>query len=160
MVSSAILRYIYSPHSPHLPSLCHSPGNGYLAFCCILSVSAMNGVTQTQRPRLPAGPAPVNTPPAPPPAQKPIPGHAHPSSSHTRPNQHTTTQQPPNRGQPPANGQHPKIKKKAEPTPVDPAVMYESLKSRIAALEEEETHEEEEERRFGKFFTTSTLFDV
>jgi hypothetical protein len=38
--------------------------------------------------------------------------------------------------------------------------MYESLKNRIAALEEEETHEEEEERRFGASFTTSTLFNV
>jgi hypothetical protein len=27
--------------------------------------------------------------------------------------------------------------------------MYESLRSRIAALEEEEVHEEEEERQFG-----------
>jgi hypothetical protein len=35
--------------------------------------------------------------------------------------------------------------------------MYESLKNRIAALEEEETHEEEEERKFGACFTTSTL---
>jgi len=38
--------------------------------------------------------------------------------------------------------------------------MYESLKNRIAALEEEETHEEEEERKFGSSFTASTLFDV
>jgi len=29
--------------------------------------------------------------------------------------------------------------------------MYESLKNRIAALEEEEVLEEEEERRFGTF---------
>ena len=32
---------------------------------------------------------------------------------------------------------------------MDPAAMYESLKSRIAALEEEEEFVEEEERRFG-----------
>jgi hypothetical protein len=38
--------------------------------------------------------------------------------------------------------------------------MYESLKNRIAVLEEEETHEEEEERRFGASFTASTLFNV
>jgi hypothetical protein len=38
--------------------------------------------------------------------------------------------------------------------------MYESLKNRIAALEEEETHEEEEERKFGKSFTAYTLFNV
>lgn len=49
---------------------------------------------------------------------------------------------------------HPKAKKKNEPPPVDPATMYESLKSRIAALEEEETQEEEEERRFGTQFRT------
>lgn len=29
--------------------------------------------------------------------------------------------------------------------------MYETLKNRIAALEEEEVHEEEEERRFGEW---------
>jgi hypothetical protein len=38
--------------------------------------------------------------------------------------------------------------------------MYESLKNRIAALEEEETHEEEEERKFGKSLTAYTLFNV
>jgi hypothetical protein len=38
--------------------------------------------------------------------------------------------------------------------------MYESLKNRIAALEEEETHEEEEERKFGMSFTISRLFNV
>nr|GAT57443.1 predicted protein [Mycena chlorophos] len=42
---------------------------------------------------------------------------------------------------------HAKTKKKPD-TPVDPATMYESLKNRIAALEEEETLEEEEERKF------------
>lgn len=41
-----------------------------------------------------------------------------------------------------------KAKKKPE-APLDPATMYESLKNRIAALEEEEVLEEEEERRFG-----------
>lgn len=48
------------------------------------------------------------------------------------------------------NGNHPnsqKSKKKSD-VPLDPAVMYESLKNRIAALEEEEVLEEEEERRF------------
>ncbi|KAH9987689.1 hypothetical protein BJV77DRAFT_1024571 [Russula vinacea] len=43
-----------------------------------------------------------------------------------------------------------KSKKKAEPVPIDPAAMYESLKSRIAALEEEEEVVEEEERRFAE----------
>jgi hypothetical protein len=133
------------------------------AFRCILNASVMmNGVTQTQtqRPKLPAGPAPVNAPPVPPPAQKQTPGHPHPGNPPTRPTQHTNAQPPSNRGQPLPNAQHTKNKKKTEPAPVDPAVMYESLKNRIAALEEEETHEEEEERKLGTFFTTSTLFDV
>jgi hypothetical protein len=43
-------------------------------------------------------------------------------------------------------------KKKPEP-PVDPAAMYESLKNRIAALEEEEVIEEEEEKRFGAAYS-------
>jgi hypothetical protein len=46
------------------------------------------------------------------------------------------------------HAQHGRGKKKAD-TPVDPAQMYESLKNRIAALEEEEVLEEEEERQFG-----------
>ena len=44
----------------------------------------------------------------------------------------------------------PKGKKKVE-QPVDPAAMYETLKNRIAALEEEEVHADEEERRFGPY---------
>ena len=44
-----------------------------------------------------------------------------------------------------------KGKKKAAEQPVDPSQMYETLKNRIAALEEEEVHEEEEERRFGEW---------
>lgn len=35
---------------------------------------------------------------------------------------------------------------------MDPAAMYESVKNRIAALEEEEEVEEEEEKRFGVFY--------
>jgi hypothetical protein len=50
------------------------------------------------------------------------------------------------------NGTHSKGKKKND-APVDPVAMYESLKNRIAALEEEEVLEEEEERRFGEFAT-------
>ena len=38
---------------------------------------------------------------------------------------------------------------KADPAQIDPAAMYESLKNRIAALEEEEVFVEEEERRYG-----------
>lgn len=32
---------------------------------------------------------------------------------------------------------------------MDPATMYETVRNRIAALEEEEVHGEEEERRIG-----------
>ena len=49
------------------------------------------------------------------------------------------------------NGTHAhnqKGKKKNDP-PVDPSQLYESLKNRIATLEEEEIHNEEEERRIG-----------
>ena len=120
----------------------------------------MSGIVQAQAqlPKMPTGPAPVNVPPAPPPVQKTAPSNRDPSHPHTRPNPQPTTQPPPNRGQPTANGQ--KNKKKPDPAPVDPAVMYESLRNRIAVLEEEETHEGEEERRFGASFTTSTLFSV
>lgn len=50
-----------------------------------------------------------------------------------------------------------KGKKKAEP-PLDPATMYESLKNRIAALEEEEVHADEEERRFGAPLNRETFY--
>ncbi|KAH9957543.1 hypothetical protein BGW80DRAFT_1380854 [Lactifluus volemus] len=43
-----------------------------------------------------------------------------------------------------------KSKKKADSAPMDPAAMYESLKNRIAALEEEEEFVEEEERRYAE----------
>ncbi|KDR85711.1 hypothetical protein GALMADRAFT_234767 [Galerina marginata CBS 339.88] len=72
----------------------------------------------------PAPPAPATAPPAPP--------------SHTNN----------------VNGHHPPAQngkgKKRNDAPVDPATMYESLKSRIAALEEEEVLEEEEERRYAE----------
>ncbi|KAJ3508615.1 hypothetical protein NLJ89_g5660 [Agrocybe chaxingu] len=70
----------------------------------------------------PTGPAPP-APPAPP-------NHTHGVNGHP----------------PPQNAKG----KKRNDVPVDPATMYESLKSRIAALEEEEVLEEEEERRFAE----------
>ncbi|KAJ7109904.1 hypothetical protein C8R44DRAFT_833492 [Mycena epipterygia] len=84
-------------------------------------------------PNGPAPPAPAAAPPAPP-------NHTHAPPGQPRP--------PHNHG-PGVNGHHAKGKKKND-TPVDPATMYESLKSRIAALEEEEVLEEEEERRFAE----------
>lgn len=47
------------------------------------------------------------------------------------------------------NGSHQQTGKKKADTPIDPVTMYESLKNRIAALEEDEQIEEEEERRYG-----------
>lgn len=86
----------------------------------------MNGANPTQSLPTPRTPKPPPSGPAPP-APQPL------QSSSTRP--------------PLVNGAQ-KAKKKND-APVDPAAMYESLKSRIAALEEEEVLEEEEERRFG-----------
>jgi hypothetical protein len=75
----------------------------------------------------PAPPVPTTAPPAPP-------SHQSPNTKHVN-GQHT---------------QNTKGKKRTDPPPpVDPATMYESVRSRIAALEEEEVLEEEEERRFG-----------
>ncbi|KAF9055869.1 hypothetical protein BJ165DRAFT_1429187 [Panaeolus papilionaceus] len=72
----------------------------------------------------PAHPAPTTAPPAPPINHNNVNGHHPPPSS--------------------AKG------KKRNETPIDPATMYESLKNRIAALEEEEVQEEEEEKRFAE----------
>ncbi|KAF8560091.1 hypothetical protein OG21DRAFT_1594064 [Imleria badia] len=93
----------------------------------------MNGSAPPPRtpkppPAGPAPPAPLVSPPLPP-AQSAVPA---------RPPPH-----------PPAVNGAQKPKKKND-APVDPAVMYESLKNRIAALEEEEVLEEEEERRFAE----------
>jgi hypothetical protein len=98
----------------------------------------------------PAPPAPASIPPIPPSNNStPNPNsytHPHP---HPHPHPHSHAHQhshPPNRINGTSGGQ--KGKKKPD-TPVDPATMYESLKNRIAALEEEEVIEEEEERKFG-----------
>ncbi|KAH9486280.1 Small ubiquitin-related modifier 1 [Psilocybe cubensis] len=73
----------------------------------------------------PAPPAPATAPPAPPNQTNNVNGH-HPPPAQT------------------SKG------KKRNDVPIDPATMYESLKNRIAALEEEEVLEEEEERRFAE----------
>ncbi|PCH34229.1 hypothetical protein WOLCODRAFT_135578 [Wolfiporia cocos MD-104 SS10] len=97
----------------------------------------MNGTQPARHARpAPSGatpPAPAAAPPAPP----------------SQNNAHPPNRQP--NGTAP-NGTHapPKGKKKATEQPVDPSQMYETLKNRIAALEEEEVHEEEEERRFAE----------
>ncbi|TBU29840.1 hypothetical protein BD311DRAFT_692183 [Dichomitus squalens] len=109
----------------------------------------MNGTQAAKHGRpAPAGPtppAPATAPPAPP--------NASPNSN--APNANAAPAPPKQPNGTAANGAHAppaqKGKKKtAEPQPVDPSQMYETLKSRIAALEEEEVHEEEEERRFAE----------
>ncbi|CDO73002.1 hypothetical protein BN946_scf185007.g56 [Trametes cinnabarina] len=98
----------------------------------------MNGAQTARQARpAPAGP----TPPAPA-AAPPIP----PTTAHTQPGTRTPNGTAVNGAHAPAQ----KGKKKATDQPVDPSQMYETLKNRIAALEEEEVHEEEEERRFAE----------
>ncbi|EKM61609.1 uncharacterized protein PHACADRAFT_84750 [Phanerochaete carnosa HHB-10118-sp] len=104
----------------------------------------MNGAQAATRqarppPTGPTPPAPSAAPPAPP-------NNANAQAS--------SGQSPPANRQPngPVNGAHShaqKGKKKNDP-PVDPSQLYESLKSRIATLEEEEIHNEEEERRIAE----------
>ncbi|VDC05800.1 unnamed protein product [Peniophora sp. CBMAI 1063] len=93
-----------------------------------MTTSTQTQTARTQKPP-PAGPAP--------PAPQP--------SANSNPN---STAPPPARTNGTAGG---KGKKKAEPPPPpDPAAMYESLRNRIAALEEHEVQEEEEERAFAE----------
>jgi len=107
----------------------------------LVSPGLMNGTTARRAasssakstnppPPGPAPPVPVSAPPVPPTTvQSPV--------------------RPPVTPQPaPVNGTQSTKKKRNEP-PVDPVTMYESVKNRIAALEEEEVLEEEEERQFG-----------
>ena len=109
----------------------------------------MNGVppnhTQNASTRLAKPPPAGPTPPAPA-TTAPIP----PNQSNAAYPSHTTHRSslPQNHTQG-INGHHAQKGKKRNDVPVDPATMYESLKNRIAALEEEEVLEEEEERRYG-----------
>jgi hypothetical protein len=92
----------------------------------------MTATTTTTTVALPRTPKPPPTGPAP----------APPSGSVRQPHPAVT------------NG---KSKAKVDPAAIDPAAMYESLKSRIAALEEEEVFVEEEERRYGARVCTSVV---
>ncbi len=49
-----------------------------------------------------------------------------------------------------------KTKSAVDHQAVDPVVMYESLRNRIAALEEEEEHADEEERQYGTVSTAES----
>ncbi|CAE6467954.1 unnamed protein product [Rhizoctonia solani] len=87
-----------------------------------------------------SSPAAVHPPNAKPPPTGPPP----------RPTPNTNgnaTRAPPQRKNPNANNPNVKVEPSAPP---DPMTMYESLKNRIAALEEEEVTVEEEERRLGE----------
>ncbi|CAE6458605.1 unnamed protein product [Rhizoctonia solani] len=87
-----------------------------------------------------ASPATTHPPSAKPPPTGPPP----------RPTPNTngnTTRPPPQRKNPNANNPNVKVEPSAPP---DPMAMYESLKNRIAALEEEEVTVEEEERRLAE----------
>lgn len=110
----------------------------------------MNGTTTTpSHPPLVPGPRLAKPPPTGP--APPVPAVAPPAPNHTHPPATARPNPAPHNHHTTVNGTHPqtqKGKKKPE-APVDPAQMYESLKSRIAALEEEEVLEEEEEKRFG-----------
>ncbi|KAI6153863.1 hypothetical protein BKA82DRAFT_364109 [Pisolithus tinctorius] len=104
----------------------------------------MNGTTSSNIAQQPQAAArtPKLTPP-PPAVSPPAPPNHTPSTNTNKSAVPSTTS---------VNGSHPntqKPKKKSD-APLDPAVMYESLKNRIAALEEEEVLEEEEERGFAE----------
>lgn len=123
----------------------------------------MNGATQNQQqaqippakqakppPAGPAPPAPATAPPVPP--TNPNPGIPQPvnngrANGPAHHHHHHHHQHNPNGQTQASSGKN----KKRNDAPLDPAAMYESLKNRIAALEEEEEIEEEEERKIGVF---------
>ena len=109
----------------------------------------MNG-TQTARhakppPTGPTPPAPSGAPPVPPNHRQPtapVNGTQHNHSN-------TTTTNTPQKGN----------KKKQTDPQADASQIYETLKSKIAALEEDAVHEEEEEKKFS-MFSLSLYFRV
>ncbi|KAG8880420.1 hypothetical protein FRB97_000784 [Tulasnella sp. 331] len=94
----------------------------------------------------PAGPAPSSAPPATPANQTPRPTAG---ANASRPAANLSNGSQPQR--PATNGTqttaNKTTKKKAEPSPPDPSVLYENVKNRIAALEEAAVQGEEEERK-------------
>ncbi|TCD71175.1 hypothetical protein EIP91_012124 [Steccherinum ochraceum] len=86
---------------------------------------------------------PPPTGPAPPPPTTTTPNTANTTTNHA-PKTNGVHGTAPAAQQPPPKGK----KKNPEPAPVDPSQMYETLKNKIAALEEDAVHEEEEERKF------------
>jgi hypothetical protein len=117
---------------------------------------AANGATSNQNPRTaaskpaptgPAPPVPASAPPHPPNATSTGGVRAPQSSAAHNPNGTAVNGATSHAHPPTTNATTQKGKKKAES--VDPAAMYETVRNRIAALEEEEVHGEEEERRIG-----------
>ena len=109
----------------------------------------MNGAQSARHGRTaPAGP----TPPAPA-AAPPVP----PNGASSAPPPRTANGAAVNGG---GHAPAQKGKKKAVEQPVDPSQMYETLKNRIAALEEEEVHEGEEERPFSKWSTSCVRLGI
>lgn len=109
------------------------------------STQAAPPISRPAKPAPPApAPAPAVAPPAPPSQPSPAPTSTSTSTS-------SNTNKTALHTSPTVNGTNasPQKTKKKNDAPVDPAIMYESLKNRIAALEEEGVIEEEEERRFS-----------
>ena len=100
-------------------------------------------ITQAQMPQRPSKPPPPGPAPSAPVTNMQANLDNSNGSAVAKPLQNTHT--PPN-----VNGSHNQKGKKKSEQPVDPAAMYESLKNRIAALEEEEVIADEEERRISE----------
>lgn len=116
----------------------------------------MNGPQAVRHPKPPptgpTPPAPSTAPPAPPNHRQPN-GTTHNSvASSTTPGTTPAAATNTNTG---AVGNQKVNKKKQTDPQVDASQIYETLKNKIAALEEDAVHEEEEERRFGM---SSSLF--
>lgn len=103
----------------------------------------MNGTQATRQakppPTGPTPPAPTSAPPVPPNQRQPtVNGTAHTNNPTTAAQSKTNKKKP------------------ADPQ-VDASQIYETLKNKIAALEEDAVHEEEEEKRFGTYHLSHSL---
>ena len=145
-------------HSPCPPLSTRAPFSAYLTPMSSSDASPQQLSPPPPRqpkppPAGPAPPAPASAPPAPASAPPAPPNHTNSTPvSRLRPPGY-----PIHACSPDVNGNHTPSHnakgKKRNDVPIDPATMYESLKNRIAALEEEEVLEEEEERRYGVYIS-------
>ena len=118
---------------------------------------ATNGATSNQNPRIAASkPAPTGPAPPVPASAPPNPPNLTSTGNSRSPHSQThhffncaTVNGATSHAHPPATNTTGSQKGKKKAESVDPAAMYETVRSRIAALEEEEVHGEEEERRIG-----------